>query len=150
MPCSPERGDSNNPRCQGEGKRFCVNPYAFLSLYHFTNKPPSAFYQGMPVTCEVCPHHLFLWEEDLERIGYGRGQVRPILGTKEDQQALWENLDIIDCFATDHGWSLSRLFIPDYSSNEISPERIFSVRCLSAAYRAGKERRETTTRISWA
>ncbi|XP_076645661.1 carbamoyl-phosphate synthetase 2, aspartate transcarbamylase, and dihydroorotase rudimentary [Halictus rubicundus] len=58
--------------------------------------------KGMAVTCEVCPHHLFLCEEDLPRIGYGRGQVRPILGTKEDQQALWENLDVIDCFATDH------------------------------------------------
>ncbi|CAK9827158.1 CAD protein [Anthophora retusa] len=58
--------------------------------------------KGMAVTCEVCPHHLFLCEEDLERIGHGRGQVRPLLGTKEDQQALWENLDIIDCFATDH------------------------------------------------
>lgn len=58
--------------------------------------------KGMAVTCEVCPHHLFLCEEDLERIGYGRGQVRPILGSKEDQQALWENLDVIDCFATDH------------------------------------------------
>ncbi|CAL7950785.1 unnamed protein product [Xylocopa violacea] len=58
--------------------------------------------KGMAVTCEVCPHHLFLCEDDLERIGYGRGQVRPVLGTREDQQALWDNLDIIDCFATDH------------------------------------------------
>ena len=57
----------------------------------------------MPVTCEVSPHHLFLCEEDLGRIGVGRGQVRPLLATKEDQQALWDNLDIIDCFATDHG-----------------------------------------------
>lgn len=59
--------------------------------------------KGMAVTCEVCPHHLFLCEEDLERIGHGRGQVRPVLGSREDQQALWENLDVIDCFATDHG-----------------------------------------------
>ncbi|KOX80442.1 CAD protein [Melipona quadrifasciata] len=58
--------------------------------------------KGMAVTCEVCPHHLFLCVDDLERIGPGRGQVRPILGTKEDQQALWDNLDVIDCFATDH------------------------------------------------
>nr|XP_034178340.1 CAD protein [Osmia lignaria] len=58
--------------------------------------------KGMAVTCEVCPHHLFLCEDDLERIGHGRGQVRPVLGTREDQQALWENLDVIDCFATDH------------------------------------------------
>lgn len=26
-----------------------------------------------------------------------------MLGSREDMEALWENLDIIDCFATDHG-----------------------------------------------
>ncbi|XP_050452238.1 CAD protein [Cataglyphis hispanica] len=57
---------------------------------------------GLAVTCEVCPHHLFLCQDDLDRIGSKRGQVRPTLGTKEDQQALWDNLDVIDCFATDH------------------------------------------------
>lgn len=39
----------------------------------------------------------------MAEIGDGRAQVRPMLGTKEDMEALWENLDIIDCFATDHG-----------------------------------------------
>jgi hypothetical protein len=29
--------------------------------------------------------------------------VRPVLGTEEDQQALWDNLDVIDVFSTDHG-----------------------------------------------
>ena len=57
---------------------------------------------GVKVTCEVTPHHLFLCEDDLPRIGAGRGEVRPRLATKTDQQALWENLDIIDCFASDH------------------------------------------------
>lgn len=61
------------------------------------------FLQGLAVTCEVCPHHLFLCQDDLDLIGSKKGQVRPILGTKEDQQALWKNLDVIDCFATDHG-----------------------------------------------
>lgn len=59
--------------------------------------------KGLAVTCEVAPHHLFLNQTDLERIGYGKGEVRPTLGTPEDQQALWDNMDIIDCFATDHG-----------------------------------------------
>ncbi|XP_061481947.1 CAD protein [Rhineura floridana] len=58
--------------------------------------------KGIEVTCEVAPHHLFLCQEDLGRIGEGRGQVRPMLGTREDMEALWENLDTIDCFATDH------------------------------------------------
>ncbi|KAM8953468.1 multifunctional protein CAD isoform 1-T1 [Pelodytes ibericus] len=58
--------------------------------------------KGIQVTCEVAPHHLFLCLDDLERVGQTRGQVRPMLGTREDVEALWENLEIIDCFATDH------------------------------------------------
>jgi carbamoyl-phosphate synthase/aspartate carbamoyltransferase/dihydroorotase len=57
---------------------------------------------GVAVTCEVCPHHLFLSEEDLAALGPGRCEVRPRLAKKSDQQALWANLDIVDCFATDH------------------------------------------------
>uniref|UniRef100_A0AAQ6ADD8 Multifunctional protein CAD n=1 Tax=Amphiprion ocellaris TaxID=80972 RepID=A0AAQ6ADD8_AMPOC len=58
--------------------------------------------KGIQVTCEAAPHHLFLCEENVPDIGDGRAQVRPMLGTREDMEALWENLDIIDCFATDH------------------------------------------------
>ncbi|CAI8057001.1 CAD protein [Geodia barretti] len=58
--------------------------------------------RGLPVTCEVCPHHLFLCNEDVVTIGTGRSEVRPVLCSRDDQQALWDNLDIIDCFATDH------------------------------------------------
>jgi carbamoyl-phosphate synthase/aspartate carbamoyltransferase/dihydroorotase len=32
----------------------------------------------------------------------GRMEVRPRLATLEDVDALWENLEVIDCFATDH------------------------------------------------
>ena len=35
----------------------------------------------------------------------GRQEVRPRLATNVDQEALWNNLDVIDCFATDHGES---------------------------------------------
>lgn len=58
--------------------------------------------RGMKITCEVCPHHLFLSTKDISHIGGGRGEVRPVLCSAEDQQALWDNMDIIDCFATDH------------------------------------------------
>jgi carbamoyl-phosphate synthase/aspartate carbamoyltransferase/dihydroorotase len=58
--------------------------------------------KGLPVTCEVTPHHLFLCDADLAGIGAGRGEVRPRLATAADRAALWENLDVIDCFATDH------------------------------------------------
>ena len=58
--------------------------------------------RGLPVTCEVTPHHLFLTAADAPHIGAGRSEVRPVLASPDDQQALWENLDVIDCFATDH------------------------------------------------
>lgn len=61
--------------------------------------------RGIKVTCEVCPHHLFLSREDIPSISYGhpgRGEVRPRLAAKEDVEALWANMDAIDCFATDH------------------------------------------------
>jgi dihydroorotase-like cyclic amidohydrolase len=72
--------------------------------------------KGIKVTCEVCPHHLFLSfpspsgrgaggegkspEENAP--GWGRREVRPRLATQDDVDALWANLDVIDCFATDH------------------------------------------------
>ncbi|XP_050436300.1 CAD protein [Adelges cooleyi] len=58
--------------------------------------------KGIMVTCEVAPHHLFLCDEDIVSLGPNKSQVRPIICTKEDQQALWDNLAYIDCIATDH------------------------------------------------
>jgi dihydroorotase-like cyclic amidohydrolase len=61
--------------------------------------------RGIKVTCEVCPHHLFLTEDDIPAISQGhpgRGEVRPRLASKEDMEALWANLEVVDCFATDH------------------------------------------------
>lgn len=58
--------------------------------------------QGLPVTCEVAPHHLFLDEEDGRRLG-ARGDMRPVLGSAGDVAALWEHLgETVDCIATDH------------------------------------------------
>ncbi|MBT3239696.1 MAG: amidohydrolase family protein [Chloroflexi bacterium] len=58
--------------------------------------------KGIRVTCEVAPHHLFLSEQDFSRLGFGRSEVRPRLAKGSDVDALWENMDVIDCFATDH------------------------------------------------
>ncbi|WKZ46861.1 MAG: amidohydrolase family protein [Anaerolineales bacterium] len=82
----------------------------------------SAKERGIQVTCEVCPHHLFLTSPSpltplpqgegnhaatppspLGRgQGEGRMEVRPRLATQADVEALWQNMDVIDCFATDH------------------------------------------------
>ena len=58
--------------------------------------------RGLAVSCEVTPHHLFLCQDDVPSIGAGRAEVRPPLASPMDRQALWENLDVVDCFATDH------------------------------------------------
>jgi dihydroorotase-like cyclic amidohydrolase len=57
---------------------------------------------GVKVTCDVTPHHLFLSEQNIASLGQGRAQVRPILANPQDRDSLWENLEVIDCFATDH------------------------------------------------
>jgi dihydroorotase-like cyclic amidohydrolase len=56
---------------------------------------------GVPVTCEVTPHHLFLTDADAARLG-PYGQMKPALGSASDRAALWANLDVIDIIATDH------------------------------------------------
>jgi dihydroorotase-like cyclic amidohydrolase len=58
--------------------------------------------QGLKVTCEVAPHHLLMTQNEIPALGAGRSEVRPRLATQADCAALWENLDVIDCFATDH------------------------------------------------
>lgn len=60
--------------------------------------------RGVKVTCEVCPHHLFFTQSALDgsSVVNGRLEVRPRLATQADVNALWDNLDVIDCFATDH------------------------------------------------
>ena len=58
--------------------------------------------QGLPVTCEATPHHLFLTAADASRLGT-RGDMRPRLASPEDVSALWEHIgETIDCIATDH------------------------------------------------
>lgn len=57
--------------------------------------------KGLPITCEVTPHHLFLTDADLKTLG-PYGMMKPPLRSSKDVKSLWENLKYIDCFATDH------------------------------------------------
>lgn len=57
--------------------------------------------RGFKVTCEVCPHHLFL-DADGHTLAGGYCEVRPVLAGPDDVAALWEHLDVVDVFATDH------------------------------------------------
>ncbi len=82
---------------------------AHISLREEVLLVKAAKERGIKVTCEVCPHHLFLSKDTLPSPVIGRGaggegrlEVRPGLATQNDVDALWENLNVIDCFATDH------------------------------------------------
>lgn len=57
--------------------------------------------KGLPVTCGVTPHHLFLSNDQEEKIG-GFAKMRPPLPSKRDKKFLWESLDQIDIIETDH------------------------------------------------
>ncbi|MDD5041104.1 MAG: dihydroorotase family protein [Candidatus Peribacteraceae bacterium] len=58
---------------------------------------------GVAVTCEVAPHHLFLSTEDYETIGTF-GKMNPPLRTPDHCEALWEGIEkgVVDCIASDH------------------------------------------------
>ena len=60
--------------------------------------------EGLPVTCEVTPHHLFLTEDDIGQDYNTSFKVNPPLRTAEDAAALREGVKdgAIDCIATDH------------------------------------------------
>lgn len=60
--------------------------------------------EGLPVTCEVCPHHLFLNEDDITDAYNTNLKMNPPLRTAEDAAALVEGVidGSIDCLVTDH------------------------------------------------
>ena len=59
---------------------------------------------GLPVTCEVTPHHLFLCEDDITDAYDTNLKMNPPLRTADDATALREGLldGSIDCVVTDH------------------------------------------------
>lgn len=57
--------------------------------------------KGLPITCGVTPHHLFLIGDDVKRLG-ALAEMKPPLGTKTDRDFLWENLDSVDVIESDH------------------------------------------------
>jgi dihydroorotase len=59
---------------------------------------------GLPVTCEVTPHHLFLTEDDITESYDTNLKMNPPLRTAADAEALLAGLldGTVDCIATDH------------------------------------------------
>ncbi len=76
---------------------------AHVSLASEVHEIKKAKEQGMNITAEVTPHHLFLKSDDVKRLG-SYGIMKPPLQTVNDQEVLWEGLrrGIIDIVATDH------------------------------------------------
>lgn len=60
--------------------------------------------EGLPVTCEVTPHHLFLCEDDITDSYDTSLKMNPPLRTSEDAAAMREGIvdGTIDCVVTDH------------------------------------------------
>jgi carbamoyl-phosphate synthase/aspartate carbamoyltransferase/dihydroorotase len=56
---------------------------------------------GLPLTCGVTPHHLFLTDRDAEQLG-AFGHMKPVLMSRRDQDFLWQNLEYVDIVESDH------------------------------------------------
>ena len=74
-----------------------------ISYYKSVNFVRNAQENGLPVTAEASPHHLFLTNEILP-IAVSNGKMNPPLGTKKDQEVLLNALldNTISVIATDH------------------------------------------------
>lgn len=87
-----------------------------LSTARGLNLVRQAKAEGLPVTCEVTPHHMFLSDEDIKSDYDTNMKVNPPLRTPEDSKALIEGLldGTIDCIVTDHAphapWEKDREF----------------------------------------
>jgi len=88
---------------------LCRLTGARLHIQHITTAAgvemvAAAKAEGLPVSCEATPHHLFLCEDDLDE-GYDTNlKMNPPLRTRADMEALQQALcdGRIDCIATDH------------------------------------------------
>lgn len=57
--------------------------------------------KGLPITCGITPHHLFLTQEDAEKLG-PYGKMKPYLKSLKDVAFLWKQIDAIDVIESDH------------------------------------------------
>lgn len=73
---------------------------------------------GLPVSCGVTPHHLFLTDKDADELG-AYAHMKPYLKSRADQDFLWDHLDYIDVIESDHA--------PHTKAEKDSPEPPFGV-----------------------
>lgn len=102
----------------------------------------SAKSSGLPVTCDVTPHHLSLVEGSVIRSGYdGVFKVNPPLRSVSDADSLWEGIadGTVDAIATDHApYHLDEKDLPFQEASF----GIASLECAFAAVFSEWQRRE--------
>lgn len=79
---------------------------------------------GVSITCEVTPHHLFAWDDDY--------RVAPPIGSQEDVEALLQGIrdGVVDILATDHAPHTAQdkeKGMPGISNIEVAFSMYFSV-----------------------
>ncbi len=76
---------------------------AHLSTERGVDLVRNAKREGITVTCEVTPHHLFLTIDDYERLGT-LVKMNPPIRSLEHRFALWNGIidGTVDCVSTDH------------------------------------------------
>lgn len=57
--------------------------------------------EGLPMTCGVTPHHLFMTESEVKTKG-PFALMKPSLKAKADQDFIWNHLDAVDVIESDH------------------------------------------------
>ncbi|MEN9407751.1 MAG: hypothetical protein RLZZ455_967 [Candidatus Parcubacteria bacterium] len=72
-----------------------------LSTSYELKKVIDAKEAGLPVSCGVTPHHLFLTKEDEATLG-PLGLMKPPLQSREEVEFLWQHLGAIDIIESDH------------------------------------------------
>lgn len=82
----------------------CALHIAHISTKKGLDLVRAAKAEGLPVTCEVTPHHLFLCEDDITDTYNTNLKMNPPLRLASDAAALRDGLldGSIDCIATDH------------------------------------------------
>jgi dihydroorotase len=96
--------------------------------------------EGLKVYAEACPHHLFMTEDALDKIG-AKAQMNPPLRSSEHQAALWQALleGTIDCMGSDHApHSLEEKSKPYGQAPSGVPNMDTNLPLLLNAYNAGR------------
>ena len=114
--CEDAEINANDPSRPPESEKVAIERAIELTKKHGTklhiahistsqgvNLVKRAKSEGLPVTCEAAPHHLFMTVDDFEKLG-SLAKMNPPLRTADHVEALWVGIGdgTIDCVASDH------------------------------------------------